>query len=132
MNLGLAGRQGEQGDKGELVYPPDIKGYRGSVGDKGFPGYEGPIGPVGPSGPPGLDGLIGIKGEKVRVNLENAYRFIMSMIFLRRAPMETADHPAETDNRVEMDYRVEEEKMLVVKMPFPEIMDVMVSRKCTT
>ena len=65
--LGLAGRQGETGDFGELIFPPNIKGYQGSVGDKGFPGYEGPIGPVGPAGPPGLDGFIGIKGEKVRI-----------------------------------------------------------------
>lgn len=68
-SLGLAGRQGEYGDKGELIYPPNIKGYKGGVGDKGFPGYEGPIGPMGPAGPPGLDGFIGIKGEKVCFDL---------------------------------------------------------------
>ena len=69
LRSGLAGRQGEWGDRGELIYPADIKGYRGNVGDKGFPGYEGPIGPIGPAGPSGLDGLIGIKGEKVRISI---------------------------------------------------------------
>ena len=63
--IGLAGRQGESGDSGDLLYPPNTIGYRGVIGDKGFPGYEGPIGLVGPEGAPGFDGLVGIKGEKV-------------------------------------------------------------------
>ena len=65
MIIGLAGQQGLPGDSGDLIYPPNIKGYRGAFGDKGYPGFEGLPGLIGSEGPPGFDGLVGIKGEKV-------------------------------------------------------------------
>lgn len=61
----MAGQQGEPGNSGDLLYPPNIKGYHGITGDKGYPGYEGPAGNIGLEGPPGFNGLVGIKGEKV-------------------------------------------------------------------
>ena len=69
LSIGLAGRQGERGDFGELIYPRDNKGSRGMVGDKGFPGFEGPPGSLGPIGLPGLDGPVGAKGERVSCGL---------------------------------------------------------------